>query len=225
MATKHSFGKQILRQDDGLSVVGDVPFLISNLQSFVAINSDNAFDAAGKEGARQIQIIGIDKTFNRITENIFLKGVEQVVSKKEYIFIEAVEVIQVGSLFGNQGTIRISSVEGLLGKVNPNRNRMLSSAIVVPEGRVGELHSWFARINQNEGVASATYTLCNLTLKNGVSRPLDEITLLPGANNDFHRNYNQAIIINRPSILYVTATTDSEGVEVSTGLEVSLQSN
>jgi hypothetical protein len=222
MATTNSFGKTHLRKEDGNASIGDVAMFVSNLQSYVAVNSDNAFDAAGKTGAKQIQIIGLDSSFKRISENVFLKGTENTITKNQFIFIENVEVIQVGELKANQGTIRLSNEDGLLGTVLPGNNRMLTTAIVVQNGATGQILSWSARINDEKGGSRATYRLCQLTLSNKVVRPLDEITLVPGTNNHIHIPFNANI--NKTSILYISAWTDSEGVEVSGGIKVSLES-
>ena len=71
----------------------------------VTISCANAADTAAGTGARTVLLSGYDADYNKISEVIALNGQTGVNSTKQYIFVEELEVLTVGSGATNAGII------------------------------------------------------------------------------------------------------------------------
>ena len=136
-------------ENAGSSVEGlwtaSVPFTWHNTSSILNVVSDNINDNLIGTGARTIFIIGLDIDFNIISETINLNGTTNVLTTNEYLRINSVDVIEVGTYgSSNLGNITITRTDnsdimahiGVLA-LTSGVGRSAMVKYTIPKGKIG----------------------------------------------------------------------------------------
>lgn len=110
------------------------------------IVSDDADDASAGNGARTLQIFGLDANWNEINETITMTGVTQVVTTASFRRVFRAKVITAGSTGINEGTILIrdQDTNTTRAQVDPLIGQTLMAVWTVPAGHTFYGTSWYA---------------------------------------------------------------------------------
>ena len=137
-----------------ISELGTAIIPIPTSAARVEISSTDADDTKSGTGAGMVQIHGLDSNFDKIEENLDMRGLGIVTSVNSYIRFNAFHSYSVGSTGVAEGIISIKNIGGATEytRIGAGGNKALTSLFTVPNGKIGTVESWtpgFATISNN----------------------------------------------------------------------------
>lgn len=110
-------------------------------------------------GARTIQLFGLDASYALQNETITLNGTGVVSTVSSYLRIYRAAVLTVGSSGWNEGTISIKDNANAvtLLTIEPFKNQTLMAVFTIPAGNNGFITSWYAATSSNKVVEAELY--------------------------------------------------------------------
>lgn len=132
-----------------------VPPIVARTHNVV---SSSALDSSASTGARRVFIQGLDGSYNEISEVLTLSGTTVVTTANQYIFINKMTVVDVGTVNGaNVGDISaIAQTELTLSALIQNTKGVSRAAIyMVPNGYRAFLHHSFVSMFNTNANATA----------------------------------------------------------------------
>ena len=108
--------------------------------------SSSANDSPNGTGAREIEVRGLDKDYKEIEEHVLMNGTTVVTLKKQYIRINGLHSLAVGSNGVAVGNITLQSIGGatVYNKISLGGNMSLQCHFTVPDNKVARLVGWSA---------------------------------------------------------------------------------
>jgi len=110
----------------------------------VNIVSTDIVDTSVGLGARTIQLIGLDASYNEITEIITLNGTTNVLSVNSYLRLQRAKVLSAGSHGHNNGELTATQETSgdILFNISHAKNQTLICTYTVPAGKTAYLIDW-----------------------------------------------------------------------------------
>ncbi len=110
------------------------------------VSSTDGNDTAAGDGARIIELFGLNRDYLRQTETISLNGQSPVSTAKSYLRIDRAIVRSAGDSGWNIGAINVkdNADSVVLLTVEPELNQTLMALTTVPMGCIGYLIDWYA---------------------------------------------------------------------------------
>lgn len=110
------------------------------------VSSSGADDTAAGDGARTVELFGLDENYLRQSETIALNGLASVATEKRYLRVYRAIVRTSGDNGWNAGTINVKDNADsiVLLTVEPELNQTLMALVTVPMGCTGYLIDWYA---------------------------------------------------------------------------------
>ncbi|WP_455218607.1 hypothetical protein [Kaarinaea lacus] len=116
----------------------------------VNIQSSGSSDASANEGAKTVQIYGLDGNYNELSETVALNGTDVVQSSGSYLRLYRMKVLTAGSIGEAQGNISASHiVTGVISQINQGFNQTLMAIYTVPASKTGLLYTWTAAVDRD----------------------------------------------------------------------------
>ncbi len=110
-------------------------------------------------GARTIQLFGLDSDYALQNETITLNGTGVVSTANSYLRVYRAVVLTVGSSGWNEGTISIKDNADAvtLLTIEPFKNQTLAAVFTIPVGNTGFITSWYAATSANQVIEAELY--------------------------------------------------------------------
>jgi hypothetical protein len=135
----HKFGRN---SDIDVGLTEDIwdggntyPFLTS--AATLDVTSDNANDTSAGTGARTVKIIGLDSSYDDLTETVSMNGLTIVTTTASFLRVNRILVLTAGVTGSNEGTISVKDNSTVLGQVKPEINQSLMAVYTVPNATTG----------------------------------------------------------------------------------------
>lgn len=124
-------------------------------------STSNSDSAAGGTGARTISIVGLNSTYDQISETISLNGTSNVPTVNSYIFISSMTVLTAGSGGANVGNISATAVTDatVSAIMGATYNKTTLGIYQVPNGYTGYISRWQAGMQQATASSGAEVNL------------------------------------------------------------------
>jgi hypothetical protein len=106
------------------------------------------------DGARTIQLFGLDANYALQDEIIILNGLGSVSTGNSYLRVYRAKVMTAGDSGWNEGTISVkdNADSVTLLSIEPLKNQTLAAIFTIPDGNTGYITSWFAATSANKVV-------------------------------------------------------------------------
>lgn len=117
---------------------------LTGVESLEVVSS-SASDTSSGTGAREVEVIYLDNSYNLVTSHhISMNGTSPVATNFTAKFIISMEVTLLGSSEVSVGTITLRTTAGAViqEQITAGGNRSLSSHFMIPSGYTGYLVSW-----------------------------------------------------------------------------------
>lgn len=190
----------------------------------VSIVSDNANDTVAGTGGRVLLLSGLGAGFVEQSEIINMNGLTPVISTLTYIRLNPVLVIQAGSENANLGKIIINqstTTSVVFSEIEIGNNRTLNSGYTVPAGKEGYIRSGFATTGKKQSSVSEVRAMAR---QPGSTFQIAEWFSLHSQGTGYVQRPFVIPLIGVPAgtDILIQANTDTNGVDVSAGLEIML---
>ena len=195
----------------------------------IAISDDANDNAAGGDGARTIELQGLDVDYNPVTEVISTNGTSSgPASVNEFLRIFRAQVMTAGSINTNAGHIRILAgaaevisigVHGI-GVNKEGFGQSQTSVYTIPAGKTGYLTQWSVGSSvYNSGIQA--FLKFSEPNDGSIMRTKDVMFL----NNYSIKDYKVPLQVEEKTDIEVRAYDSSSGVPVSTSYNIILVDN
>ena len=170
--------------EDIWTVGGLIPFPAA--ADFVSIVSDSADDTLAGIGAQTLLVIGVDDTFNIITEIVDMDGLTPVLTTQQFLFVNRSAVASAGSTAGNVGLITYTIGADLCNAMAILGGQTQTAAIIIPNALVENTVPHFLHVLISVGRTPNVLATVSLVVnRNGVNvRTLDFPISSNGTNLD-----------------------------------------
>lgn len=104
------------------------------------------------DGARTMQLFGLDANYALQNETITLNGEGAVSTTKSYIRLFRAVVLTAGVSLGNEGTISVKNNANAITllSIEPLKNQTLAAIFTIPAGCTGHIVCWFTATSSNK---------------------------------------------------------------------------
>ena len=155
---------------------------ISSAETMDLISTDNTNDTSIGNGAKQVEIQGLDANYALQTETVSLSSVA-VPTTYSYLRIFRMKVTSVGTLENNQGTITAtgSTSSTVVAQIQPGNNQTLMAIYTVPAGYTAYMTKYYFSVNS--ATAAATQVDVAMYISAGAGGP-QQIKHFLGSNDD-----------------------------------------
>lgn len=140
----------------------------------IQIQPSSANDTAAGTGAREITVIGLDGSWNEVSESIATNGVTAVTTTQTFLRVNEAYVSSAGSLLRNADTITLTQSTSTLlmgqifkhgGSSEAGFGRTLNGFYSVPAGKKLVVLAREARLEQEAAAAGASYGVVSLAAR------------------------------------------------------------
>jgi hypothetical protein len=190
----------------------------------VNVESSASSDASANEGAKTVQLFGLDGDYNEISEIVSLGGRDVVQSSGSYLRLHRMKVLTAGSMTEAQGNISASHlVTGKIAQINQGFNQTLMAIYTVPASKTGFLHTWTASVDR-DGSTTAKGGDIKLQFREfgSVFQTKDILGLL---NSSRERDYHIPIKIPEKTDIKTQASAAGIGTAFSCTFDILLLDN
>lgn len=184
----------------------------------VSTSSNDEFTGTG---ARKVVIIGVDSNWDSLTEEVDLDGVNPVQTNNDFLGVNQVYVSESGSGETNEGSITIKGATQTTVTLAhiPIGEGISQEAIFYVKNNYTALADWLT-LNANKDSAGASEKLVEIkgwvyNSQTNTKSLVYKKNINTSVNSFTELNPSQPFIINEKSILYFTATTDSNNTIVN----------
>jgi len=198
----------------------------ARIHDIVSTSANDDGSPAGT-GANTLRILGLDGSYNEISEDITLNGVTNVPTTNSYIMIHQMRVLTAGSTNSNVGTITATAqVDGTItAQINPTENTTQMAIYQVPAGKTGFIVRGYFNINKSGGAATAADIIFQ-------TKPLGEVF-----SNVLRRGMTTTgssaveiltsipFLISEKSIIKARANVTANNTDASAGFDIILIDN
>lgn len=185
------------------------------------IVSTSSNDEITGTGARKIVIVGVDLNWDSLTEEVDLDGVNPVSTNNDFLGVNQVYVSESGSGETNEGSITIKGATQTAVTLAhiPIGEGISQEAIFYVKNNYIALADWLT-LNANKANSSASEKLVEIkgwvyNSQTNTKSLVYRKKINTSVNNFTELNPSQPFIINEKSILYFTATSDSNDTIVN----------
>jgi hypothetical protein len=191
----------------------------------VDIQSSSSSDASANEGARTVQIFGLDSNFEEINETISMDGQDQVATNNSYIRLHRMVVRSAGSMgevAGNIDAVHRGTSSGIA-RISQGFNQTLMAVYTVPASKTGYLHQWRCTIDR-DGINQNRSGDVKIEVRpeNEVFQVKDTAGLF---NNTHVRNYHVPYKVTSKSDIKMSASATAVNTAFSAGFDLILLDN
>ena len=180
--------------------------------------SDDAEDAAGGDGARTVQIQGLNGSFDRIGETVILNGLAGVVTTLTYQRVYRMVVLTAGVLGPNVGTLNLNSAaSGAQAVMAPTEGSTLMSHFTIPRGFTGIMRHLYLNTGKNDDADG------RLRTSEPAGGPFRTRIKLRSSQNDLFHPLNYGLVIKEMSDIVLEVKTSTGGFIVVGGYQLLLK--
>ena len=186
----------------------------------LSIVSSSALDLTGTgTGTRSVVIYGVDENHNSVIEVVQLNGTTPVITTNLYFGVNRIATYLAGSLGANAGVITATATIGATVQAEiPIGEGTTQQAIFFTQANHTALMGWLLiNINKIAGGSSPTVTIRAWVLSevSGAKYQVFKYTMDTAVENHLELTPPQAFVVGEKSILYFTATSDTNNTIVN----------
>lgn len=184
--------------------------------SVMKVSSSSANDTSAGSGARTILLVGLDSSYNKVSETVTLNGQTQVTTTNSYLRITYTELLTTGNGNAQAGTIYVGTGSATAGvpatsywQSEPSYNNFSFAGFTVPAGYTAYVTSY--TITSQATTANINVSLGLVIFEYGKTFGEYQSTarLTSNGNFDRHFDYPFAIAEKNDVELRAWATTGS----------------
>ena len=225
----HTFGRiPNLNVSDGFSAITVNGSLYTGFNAVspetVSVVSTSTDDSISGIGGRVLLLSGLGPGFVEQSEVVQLNGTTPVLTTLTYLRLNPVLVIQAGSAGANQGIILLNqsiTTSVVFAEIQIGNNRTLNSGYTIPAGKEGFIRSGFATSGRKQ--SSLVEVRAQARQPGSTFQIAEWFSLNSQGSNYIQRPFVVPLIgIPAGTDLLLDAITDTNGVDVSAGLEILL---
>lgn len=188
--------------------------------------STDATDDDGDDGARTVEVFGLDANFLEISETVTLNGVSNVSTVNSYTRIHRMKVKTAGVDGQNNGTIAATAVTDatVTAQISIGQNQTLMAIYTILAGKTGYMVSFFANMNRSNSTGSADIRLL-IRPENEVYQVKAHVGIIGSGTSHFMHVYIVPLKINAKSDIKIDGNVSSNNTDLSAGFDLALRSN
>tara|TARA_R100000544_G_scaffold20565_1_gene10016 strand:- start:23184 stop:23960 length:777 start_codon:yes stop_codon:yes gene_type:complete len=190
----------------------------------VSIVSNSNDDTPAGPGAHVLLLTGLGAGFVEQSETVVINGTTPVTTTLDYIRLNPVLVVVAGANGVNTGQILLTqeiTTSVIFGEIQPGNNRTLNSGYTVPAGKEAYIRSGFATLGRKSNAVSEVKAMARRP--GSVFQTAEWFSAHSQGSSYVQRPFVLPLIsIPAGTDIKIMANTDTNGVDVSAGLEMYL---
>lgn len=193
---------------------------VHNLKSTLAADTDTS-----GTGAWMVGVQGVGASYEPLTEYVALNGVNDVPTVNEYLCIHRMWVESAGTGETAAGSITATAAIAatITAKITVGNNQTLMAIYQVPINQQFSCLGYYFNVNKDSGASPRTVTAKLLAKPpGGVFRLQHTLTIDPIILPYFYHPFKSLKKFSAGTIVKVSATADTTGVNVSAGFDAIL---
>jgi hypothetical protein len=222
------FGKVILAAsatpEDVWDGGGDYPWpTVAQIHDIVSTDADDDFVGASGNGARTVEIFGLDANYDQISETVTMNGQLDVPTTRSYLRINRMVVRTAGDTGSNEGTITATGQTDatVTSQITIGNNQTLQAIYTIPNNRIGYMTHYYSAMDRNVTTGAADIQL--------FIRPQSEVfqlkhiigTIAAGASY-FHHDFGVYLQVLAKSDIKIRAAVTANNTHISAGFDIIL---
>jgi hypothetical protein len=190
------------------------------------MTSTDGSDTSAGDGARTVQVYGLDSDGLLQNEIVTLAGTAIVATDGTYSMVHRMVVRSAGTIAQNVGIIKATAVTDatVTAQISAGQNQTLMAIYQIPSDKTGYLMSWYSSMNRNVTTGAADTRL--LVKPPGEVFQVKSVIGLVGAGGS---NFQQKKLFPLPlpalSIVKTDADASANDTDISAGFEILLEDN
>jgi hypothetical protein len=190
------------------------------------VTSTDANDTSAGDGARTVQVYGLDADGLLQNEIVTLAGTAIAATDGTYSMIHRMVVRSAGTIAQNVGTVLATAVTDatVTAQISPEQNQTLMAVYQVPSDKTGYLLVWYSSMNRNVTTGAANVRLL-VKPPGEVFQVKGLIGLVGAGKSSFRHKKVLPLPIAASSIVKVDADVSASNTDVSAGYEILLEDN
>lgn len=190
------------------------------------IASTDATDDDGDDGARTVEVFGLDASFLEISEIVTLNGVSSVATVNSYLRIHRMIIRSAGVDGINNGIITATAVTDatVTAQISIGQNKTLMAVYTIPANKTGYMTSFFGNMNRANSTGSADIRLL-VRPENEVYQVKNHSGIISAGTSHYQHKYDIPLPIDEKSDVKLDANVSSNNTDVSGGFDIVLRNN
>jgi hypothetical protein len=192
--------------------VGSGVYAFPSAATVMKVSSSSANDAAAGTGARTVNVVGLDASYNEISETVTLNGQTAVNTVNSFLRINDFYVLTAGSgntaagtLYVGVGTVTTGVPATVYSQIQTAYNAQSQAVYTVPAGYTAYVSSY--TFTSNCGTANVTQSGFLFVYYNASLIPSIEATARFNAGSSFDRHFDYPLAIPEKSDLDMRAVS------------------
>jgi len=195
--------------------------------AIVSSSANDDTDGGGtNNGARTVQVLGLDSAYALQQENVTLNGTGSVNTASTYTMIYRMLVLTAGGTGWNEGAITATAATDgtVTAKITATNNQTLSSQFMVPAGKKAYMTSYHASIEKKGLGSTSRFGDIFLMSKQfgGVWRVRDTTTVDQDGSSYVPHTFNPYKVFEAKELIELRADPSEDAQDISGGYDLIL---
>lgn len=190
------------------------------------IVSDDSNDTLLGDGARVVEVSGLDSSYNLISETVDMDGISNVLTTLTYKIIHKLMVVEAGTDEFNQGTITaIADVDSqLMAQMDANYNESLMAIYQIPNGFTGYIPEVFTSTNRHTSTNDSDTRLVVKPFGQAFQTKYLNYNNAEGASS-YTKRYQIPLMFPEKSIIKLQFQPEQDNTDIAGGFDIALVPN